>query len=103
QCRRSSGSAFTANVRIPRARYRLLAGAEQIREYESSPGAFRAFCGVCGSPVHARLETDPDGIRIRLGGLDRSAPARVSAHLWVSEKPVWYEIADALPRYDRRP
>jgi hypothetical protein len=99
-CRRANGGAFSANVRVPIERYRLVSGGEHIRDYESSPGAFRAFCSVCGSPVHARVRADPMGIRIRLGGLGQNAPARVSAHVWVSAKPSWWTIADDLPQYD---
>jgi hypothetical protein len=39
-CRRANGSAFSANVRVPIKRHRLLAGREQIREYESSLAPF---------------------------------------------------------------
>src|SRR5216684_8222624 len=34
---------FSANVPVTVERQRLLTGREHIREYESSPGAFRAF------------------------------------------------------------
>jgi hypothetical protein len=101
-CRRFSGSAFSANVAVPRVRYRLIGGSEHIREYESSPGAFRAFCSRCGSPVYGRLASQPDTIRLRLGTLDQSAPARVAAHVWVAEKPDWYVIHDALPQHAQR-
>jgi hypothetical protein len=47
-CRRANGSAFSANVRVPIEHHRLLAGRENIREYESAPGAFRAFCSGAG-------------------------------------------------------
>jgi len=101
ECRRASGSAFTANVRVPASHYRLLSGGDHIREYESSPGRFRAFCSRCGSPVHARGAAEPDWIRIRLGGLDADAPAHVAAHVWVSEKPRWYVISDDHPQHQR--
>ena len=99
-CRRANGSAFSANVRVPIVRHRLLTGREYIREYESSPGAFRAFCSQCGSPVYARVLSDPANIRIRLGTLAQKAQAKVAAHVWVSSKPDWYSIDDDLPEYD---
>jgi hypothetical protein len=68
-CRRANGTAFSANVRLPITSYKLLAGCGLIREYESSPGAFRAFCSICGSPVFARVTSDPATIRVRLGTL----------------------------------
>jgi hypothetical protein len=63
-CRRANGTAFSANVPISVDRYRLIAGREHIREYESSAGVFRAFCSNCGSPVYARIVRDPAHIRI---------------------------------------
>jgi hypothetical protein len=78
-CRRANGSAFSANVRVPASSYKLLSGAELIREYESSPGAFRAFCSSCGSPVYARVIGDPDYTRVRLGTLDTDANAIVGS------------------------
>lgn len=99
-CRRANGSAFSANVRVPLERYRLLAGHEHIREYESSPGAFRAFCSHCGSPVYARVQSDPAHIRVRLGTLTKEARAMVVAHVWVNSKPDWYSICDDLPQYE---
>jgi hypothetical protein len=59
-CRRASGSAFSANARVPIGKYRLLSGQELVSEYESSPGVFRAFCSRCGAPVHARVVADRD-------------------------------------------
>jgi hypothetical protein len=99
-CRRANGSAFSANVAVPVERYRLLAGHDHIREYESSPGAFRAFCSQCGSPVHARVSRDPAHIRIRLGTLAKEARAAAVAHVWVGSKPDWYAICDDLPQYE---
>jgi hypothetical protein len=99
-CRRANGSAFSANVAVPAEHYRLLVGRELIREYESSPGAFRAFCSYCGSPVFARVASDPARIRVRLGTLDQDAQAKVTAHVWVRSKPDWYSIHDGLPQYE---
>ena len=100
-CRRANGSAFSANVRVPASSYRLLSGADVIREYESSPGAFRAFCSICGSPVYARVMSDPGHTRVRLGTLDQDANASVAAHVWVRSKPRWYRIGDGLPQYEQ--
>ena len=100
-CRRANGTAFSANVRVPVTSYRLLSGRELIREYESSPGAFRAFCSICGSPVFARVTSDPTTIRVRLGTLAQSAEATVTAHVWMRSKPAWYSIEGDLPQYER--
>jgi hypothetical protein len=77
----------------------FLSGRKIIKEYESSPGASRAFCSVCGSPVFARVTGDAEFIRVRLGTLERAAHATVTAHVWVHSKPGWYSIEDDLPQY----
>jgi hypothetical protein len=98
QCRRASGSAFAANASV-RARYlRFRSGRETIREYESSPGKFRAFCSRCGSPIYSRLAADPETFRIRLGTLDGDPGRRPLSHFWVGSKAVWHEITDELPQ-----
>ena len=92
-CRRASGTAFSANACIPIKRYRLVDGMDVVREYESSPGANRAFCSRCGSPVFARVKADPEYIRIRLGTLSREAQATITAHVWVGSKASWDQLA----------
>jgi hypothetical protein len=100
QCQRASGSAFAANSAIARKDIRFVAGEDLIREYESSPGRFRAFCSRCGSPVYKRVHEQPESIRIRLGLLDGDPDLRARVHVFVASKAPWYEIADALPQFD---
>ena len=98
-CRRANGSAFAANASTPRAGFRLLEGAELIREFESSPGKQRAFCSRCGSPIYATMPDDASIVRIRLGTLDQDPGERPRAHIWVGSKAPWHEIGDALPQF----
>ncbi len=72
-----------------------------LRHFENSPGARSHFCGTCGSPVFARVDGDPDHIRIRLGTLDREAAAEIVAHVWVGSKASWDRIVDDLPCYEQ--
>ena len=102
-CQRSTGSAFSANSRVRAADFELLAGDSLISEYESSPGAYRIFCSRCGSPVFARVESDPAFVRVRLGSLHEDPGVRPSAHVWVGDRAAWFEIADELPCFSTRP
>jgi len=43
-----SGTAFGANADVRKKYWKLVAGEDLIREYESSPGVFGAFCSRCG-------------------------------------------------------
>ena len=85
-CRRANGTAFAANAPV-RAKYlKWISGRDGVREFESSPGKFRAFCSRCGSPVYSRSVDDPDTFRIRLGTVDGDpGPPRVRTLLGVGE------------------
>jgi hypothetical protein len=99
QCQRASGSAFAANAPVRTRYFAIVAGAELVREYESSPGKYRAFCGRCGSPVYSRRDDEPEIRRIRLGTLDGDPGRRPLGHVWVTSKAPWYTIHDALPQH----
>jgi len=103
RCRKSSGSAFSANVNVRRKYWRFAAGEELVREGESSPGVWRAFCSRCGSPVYSRWDADRSMLRLRLGLVNEDPGRRALAHFWVGSKAPWFEIADALPRFERGP
>jgi hypothetical protein len=97
RCRRATGTAFSADATLEVAQLEITAGRAAICEYEQSPGAFRAFCGRCGAPIFARRESEPQHVRVRLGGFRGPLDARITAHVWVGSKSSWYEIAGSLP------
>ena len=98
-CRKASGSAHAANAPIDRQHFRLISGAGVLREFESTPGKLRAFCGRCGSPIYAYLTATPAVLRIRLGSLDTPFGKTPRAHTWVSDKASWEPIADGVPQF----
>ncbi len=100
QCRRGNGTAFSANARISKSQWKLDGPRESITEFEHSPGVYRAFCKECGSPLYARLDREPESIRIRLGGFEGEVDARITGHVWVESKSSWYQIKDELPLYE---
>ena len=97
-CRKITGyAAGVVPLRAPG--FTITEGRDLIREYESSPGKMRAFCGHCGSPVYSRRESRPDALRLRLGLLDNPpADLKVQAHIFTHDLPAWAEPDDA-PRY----
>lgn len=98
-CRKASGSTHAADAPVLAVDFKLLTGSELIREYESSPGKFRAFCSNCGSPLYAYLASNRRLIDIRLGTLDTPLQHHPRAHTWVSDKASWEPIVDELPQF----
>lgn len=99
QCRRGNGTAFSANAKIHRSRWRLEGPRDRITEYEHKPGRFKAFCATCGSPLYARSDHDVDDIRVRLGGFEGALEVRITGQVWVGSKAEWYRIEDSLRKY----
>ncbi len=97
-CRKAQGAAFAVNAPVGADRFRLVAGADVLRSYRSSPGKERCFCGRCGSPIFSRRDGAAD-VRLRLGTLDTPIAARPSAHIFAASKAEWWEIRDDLPRH----
>jgi hypothetical protein len=71
---------------------------ENLKEYESSPGKIRAFCGTCGSPIYSRRLDAPDTMRVR-GGLmiDLPTPAGLR-HIHYDSRWPWIDTIEAAPK-----
>jgi hypothetical protein len=103
RCQKASGTAFAANADVRRKYWHVVSGADLIREFASSAGVWRAFCGRCGSPIYSRRAEAPDVFRLRLGLLDDDPERRPLAHFWVGSGAPWYTICDDLPQFAQGP
>ena len=102
-CRKAQGSAFRTRAAVARSSFRFRSGEELLTRYESSPGTFRCFCSICGSPLASFLTDDPGTIGLPLGALDDDPGVRPVCHVHVASKAPWYEITDALPQFAALP
>ena len=98
-CRKASGSAHAANIGILRKHFQLSDPDQLIREFESAPGKFRAFCSRCGSPLYAYLSDSAETVRIRLGSLDTEFETRPKVHSFVAHRASWDVIEGDIPQY----
>jgi len=96
QCLRWHGN-FGVYTAVPGERLRLVED-RGLKWYRSSDKARRGFCGECG----ASLFWDPaaaDYVAIAAGSLDQPSGIQLGAHIFVADKPDFYEIADGLEQY----
>jgi hypothetical protein len=100
-CRKSHGSAFATYVGARADGYRMLQGEELIAQYPSSEHGVRRFCSRCGSIVPNPVEGERAWMPA--GCLEDDPGTRPVAHIFVASKAPWYEIPDALPRFDAYP
>ncbi len=67
--------------------------------YKTSHVARRGFCSKCGSGLFWEpFEFDATGIAA--GSLDAPTGLKTMGHIFVGEKSDYYEINDALPKFD---
>ncbi len=96
-CRRQTSSPVATFVIVPRAAVRFTRG--QPKEFASSPGVRRSFCGTCGSPIYYRTERRPEVIDLFAGTLEDMAVLEPQCHVHAVEQLPWFEMVDELPRY----
>jgi hypothetical protein len=91
---------FSAFGGIPKDQFRLLRGAELIRQFHKSENTILCFCGNCGSSLYAE-KPKRNMIHLRLGSLRDEPSLKPQAHAFVSSKVSWYQIHDGLPQFAR--
>jgi hypothetical protein len=99
RCRKHSGAAVCTQARVPKARFRLVGGAELIRVYGKGQGAVKAFCTTCGSSLFGGDWPDGDQVSIRMGSFDDDPGIRPQCHTYVESRAPWDEITDDLPQF----
>ncbi|HEV2700351.1 MAG TPA: GFA family protein [Steroidobacteraceae bacterium] len=69
------------------------------REFASSPGVQRTFCGNCGTPLTYRNTQRPLEVDITVCSLEDPALAAPVDHIWMQDAPAWDSPADGLSRH----
>jgi hypothetical protein len=99
-CQRRTGTGSSANGRVPREGFRLLAGAEQLRSYQPPTGVAKLFCGTCGSALFSGEPFADPEVAVRLGALDGDPGIRPQYRQFLRSAAPWEPVPeDALERY----
>lgn len=105
RCRKHSGTAASAQGRVPAAGFTVNAGEELLTVWRPEDGGMaKVFCRVCGSSLFGGSWPDGDEVSVRLGGLDEAPGIQVQFHTFAAAPAPWevpYE--DGLPRHDGPP
>jgi hypothetical protein len=101
-CRKAQGSAFRSRASVDATAFEWLEGDDLVTFYESSPGQYRGFCRVCGSPVVTKFRDAPY-YGVPLGPLDDDPGVRPELHVHVATKAPWFTITDDLPQFAAGP
>ena len=96
-CQRLHGG-FGPHSKAPKSKI-TITKSEGLAWYQTSDAARRGFCRICGS----NLFWEPfrlDATGIVAGSIDRPTGLKTIGHIFVGEKPDFYEITDDLPRFE---
>jgi hypothetical protein len=101
ECRRSAGAPTVLWTLFKRDQVRI---DGQVRDYESSPGTIRQFCGTCGTGLFYVNETIfPGKIDIQGATFDDPDAIAPQAHIQTADAPRWREAMAQLPQFPRYP
>ena len=101
RCQKAHGTAFSTGFAASAGAFGFTRGTERIATSASPLGPTRPFCPRCGASVPG---TPTDGrVFLNAGSLDDDPGVRPLAHIFVGSKAPWYELFDALPRFDAWP
>ncbi|OAA35544.1 Mss4-like protein [Metarhizium rileyi] len=80
---------------------------QDLVEMQFSEFATRTVCGVCRAPITMTYKAFPEEIGIVATSIDEVKSSghipRVKRHIYVGERPSWYQICDDGVQYDGLP
>lgn len=96
QCRKQTGH-FYAATSADDDRLEIQP-ADELAWYAASDFAERGFCAKCGSALFWK-RNDSRVTSILAGSLDEASGLSAEAHIFVADKPDYYQIEDGLPKF----
>ena len=99
-CRRATGGAYVPWFGASPENLSITKG--EIREYKSSPGILRGFCGNCGSPLTFRGDGWND-VAITIASLDDPNTITPTSNVFLSERLHWVQFNSDMRNYDGFP
>ena len=96
-CRRTTGSAFKPFAGLPRHKFNLGHGLDDLMIY-GDEATHDAHCRRCGSLLYSVVRNGAF-VHVAMGTLRDDPTIRPTAHIFVGSKAPWFEITDRLPQY----
>lgn len=93
RCQRRTGTAASANGATNESVFRIVSGAELVREYQPPDGAAKCFCSNCGGALWSR-NAATGAVGVRLGTVDGDPGIRPQRRQFVDYACVWEAIPD---------
>ncbi len=90
-CRTNHGAGVVTWIGFKRAQVRFVKGEDTLRDYESSPGTHRRFCGHCGTRMtfessHGKWA---DEVHVPLALFVTPVDRAPGGNAFAAERPAW--------------
>ena len=95
-CRRAHGAPFVTWIGFLEAQFRIVAGQEHLRRYDSSKDAWRSFCGRCGSMMLFQSSRWAGEVHVARALIPGPVDKQPQAHCFYSDKADWVTVSDGL-------
>ncbi|MEM1435734.1 MAG: GFA family protein [Pseudomonadota bacterium] len=102
-CRQAHGTAFSTHLMMRPDQFEWVDSAAPLTAFESSPGAYRAFCSACGTHLQVYGQSGDDTLAVPAGTLDGAPAITIVGHMYTCERVSWHQITDNLPQYSQWP
>ncbi|MBL8287327.1 MAG: GFA family protein [Rubrivivax sp.] len=97
-CRRAHGAPFVTWAGFASSAFALEPGSLQPGWYESSPGARRAHCPRCGTPMLFESARWPGEVHVARALIEAPLDKEPGAHVFYETHVPWLQVQDALPK-----
>jgi hypothetical protein len=93
-CKKLSGGAATANLRVPSSAVRILEGEDLLQRFQPAEGSAKTFCRTCGSNLFGGGWPESEYCSVRVTAIDDPLKAHPGAHIFVRSVAAWETLPD---------
>jgi len=102
ECRRWTGSPFSATGGVKASDFTLSKGEAFLSSFKKGENSLSYFCKHCSSIVYGEVPKH-NMVFIMLGTLIQSPTLKPQWHIYTGSKVDWYQISDDLPQFTGAP
>ena len=95
-CRRIHGAGYVTWVGVASEQFHLLGDSSTLQWFESSPGARRAFCTICGSSMLFESARWSGETHVAMACLDQAIDRKPQANAFHSAHVDWMPLDETL-------
>jgi hypothetical protein len=101
RCRKSSGSAYRANILVKASRFRWTRGEDLVKRWELPEAQYycTGWCSKCGSSLPWQSRNGK-GYLVPAGSLDDDPGSPPEKNIFWSSRAPWFANPSDLPRFD---